>query len=74
MSPRVRERHRMSVLLHLVLGLVIAILLAQLWLFTVTIEATDGSEASVTTVIAALICSLAGSATIWLLIRRVASQ
>ena len=56
MSPRVRLRQRMSVVLHMVMAFVIMILLAQLWLFTVTLEAMETGEASTNVVIAALVC------------------
>ena len=49
--------------------LVVMILLAQLWLFTVTLDAMETRGASPQTAIAALICSFMGCAAIWALIR-----
>ena len=69
MSPKIRMRNRAKVLLHMVMAFVIAILFAQLWLFTVTLEAMENREASAQIVIAALICSLLGLVTAWSLIR-----
>ena len=69
MSPRVRLRQRMSVVLHMVMAFVIMILLAQLWLFSVTLEAMESGEISTNVVIAALVCSLVACAAVWALIR-----
>ena len=62
-------RNRLKVVLHLVMAFVIMILLAQLWLFTVTLEAMANNQVSAQVAIAALICSLLGSAAVWTLIR-----
>ncbi|MBI4474026.1 MAG: hypothetical protein HY646_15260 [Acidobacteria bacterium] len=62
-------RNRLKVVLHLVMAFVIMILLAQLWLFTVTLEAMENNQVSTQVAIAALICSLLGSAAVWTLIR-----
>ena len=63
MSPKVRLRQRMRVVLNMVTAFVVMILLAQLWLFTVALDAAPKIAA------AALICSLAGLAAIFVLIR-----
>ena len=69
MSPKVTLRRRISVVLHMVMAFVIIILLAQLWLFTVTLEAMESGEASMNVPIAALSCSLLGCGAVWALIR-----
>jgi|307.fasta_scaffold852722_1 hypothetical protein len=69
MTSKIRLRQRMQVVLHMVMAFVVAILLAQLWLFTVTLEAMESHTASVTIVTAALACSTLGCAAIWALIR-----
>jgi hypothetical protein len=52
------------VVLHMVMAFVIAILMTQLWLFTVTLEAMESHTASLSIVSAALAC-----AAVWALIR-----
>ena len=69
MSPQVRVRHRMNVVLQMVMTLISAILLAQLWLFTVTLDAMENHAISMNVAIAAVVCSLLGCAAIWMLIR-----
>ena len=69
MSPKVRLQLRMKVVLNMVMAFVVAILLAQLWLFTVTLDAMESHEASLSIVAATLSCSLLGFAVIWALIR-----
>jgi len=69
MSPRVRLRHRMSVVLHMVMAFIITLLLGQLWLFTVTIEAIGDRGLSATTATVAVSCSLLACSAIWALIR-----
>lgn len=56
MSPKVRLRQRARVVLHMVMGFVIMILFAQLWLFTVTLDAMENPDASMTILIVALVC------------------
>jgi hypothetical protein len=68
MTAKTRLRRRASVVLHMVMAFVITILLAQLWLFTVTLEAMENRSASTNVGIAALICSLAGCGVVWALI------
>ena len=65
MSPRIRLRQRVRVVLQMVMGFVIMILLAQLWLFTVTLDAMENRHASMTVLIVALICSFLGCAAVW---------
>ena len=69
MSPKVRLRQRIRVVLHMVMAFVVVILLAQLWLFTVTLEAIENQEASITVAIVAIICSFLGCVAIWAMIR-----
>jgi hypothetical protein len=68
-SPKVRLRQRMRVVLHMVMGFVIMILFAQLWLFTVTLDAMENQDTSVKVVLVALICSLVGCGAVWALLR-----
>ena len=53
----------MRVILNMVTAFVVMILLAQLWLFTVAVDAAPRIAA------AALVCSLAGLAAVFALIR-----
>ena len=69
MSPRVRVRHRMNVVLQMATALVAAILLGQLWLFTVTLEAMENPAVSMNVAIAAAVCSLVACVSVWVLIR-----
>lgn len=69
MSPQVRVRDRMNVILQMVMALIAAILLAQLWLFTVTLDAMENHAVSMNVAIAAAVCSLVACATVWMLIR-----
>jgi hypothetical protein len=69
MSPTLRLRQRMRVLMHMVIALVIIILLAQLWLFTATLQVMETRGASPEVAIAGLIVSLAACAAVWTLIR-----
>ena len=69
MSPRVLVRHRMNVVLQMVTALIAAILLGQLWLFTVTLEAMENRSVSTNVAIAAAICSLLACGSVWALIR-----
>ena len=68
MSPKIRLRHRLGIVLHMVMAFVIMLLLAQLWLFTVALEAMQSRNVSIQVAVAALICSFIGSAAIWALI------
>ena len=69
MSPQFRVQHRMNVVLQMVLTLIAAILLAQLWLFTVTLDAMENHAVSMNVAIAAAVCSLVACASVWMLIR-----
>jgi hypothetical protein len=53
----------------MVMGFVIMILFAQLWLFTVTLDAMENQDTSVKVVLVALICSLVGCGAVWALLR-----
>jgi len=63
MSPKVRLNQRMRVILNMVTAFVVMILLTQLWLFTVAVDAAPNIAAT------ALLCSLAGLAAVFALIR-----
>jgi hypothetical protein len=69
MSPRVQVRNRMNVVLQMVTAIIAAILLAQLWLFTVTLDAMENHAVSMNVAVAAVVCSLLACASIWMLIR-----
>jgi formate/nitrite transporter FocA (FNT family) len=69
MSPRVQVRNRMNVVLQMVMAIIAAILLAQLWLFTVTLDAMENHAVSMNVAIAAVVCSVLACAAIWMLIR-----
>jgi len=69
MSPRGGLRRRINVVLHLVMTLVIVILLGQLWLFTVMLDAMENVHASDNIALAALICSFVACGAVWTLIR-----
>src|SRR5207249_1906705 len=68
MSAAGRLRHRMSVALHMVVAFIITILLGQLWLFSVALEAVEDGAVSSTIAVAAL-CSLLACIAIWALIQ-----
>ena len=69
MSPKARLRQRFNVVLHMVMAFVVMILLAQLWLFTVTLDAMETRGAAPQVAVAALVCSFMGCAAVWALIR-----
>jgi hypothetical protein len=69
MSPQIRVRHRMNVVLQMVMTLIAALLLAQLWLFTVTLDAMENHAVSMNVAVAAVVCSLIACSSTWLLIR-----
>ena len=69
MSPKVQLRLRMKVVLHMVMAFVVAILLAQLWLFSIALEAMESRDASLSIVAVTLACSLLACVAIWSLIR-----
>jgi hypothetical protein len=59
----------MRIVMQMVMAFVIMILLAQLWLFTATLDAMENKSASPQIVIAALVCSFTASGAVWSLIR-----
>jgi hypothetical protein len=59
----------MNVVLQMVTAIIASILLAQLWLFTVTLDAMENHAVSMNVAIAAVVCSLLACAAIWILIR-----
>jgi len=67
--PESRLRHRVRIVLHMVMAFVIMLLLTQLWLFTVMLEAMESGTASPQVAIAALVCSLIACTAVWALIR-----
>jgi hypothetical protein len=69
MNLMVRVRHKLNVVLQMVTALIVAILLGQLWLFTVTLEAMENGAVPITVATAAAACSVLGCASIWMLIR-----
>ena len=69
MSAKVRVRHRLNVVLQMVMALITAILLGQLWLFTISLEAMDNRAVSPKVAGAAAVCSLVACGSIWILIR-----
>ena len=69
MSPEVHRRNRLNVVLQMVTALITAILLGQLWLFTVTLDAMENPSASMTIAVAAALCSLVACSAVWVLIR-----
>lgn len=69
MSPIVQRRNRMNVVLQMVMALITAILLGQLWLFTVTLDAMENPTVAMHVAIAAAVCSLIACAVVWVLIR-----
>lgn len=69
MSPRVRVRHRLNVVLQMVTALITSILLGQLWLFTITLDAMENGAVPTAVAGAAAACSLLACGSIWVLIR-----
>ena len=63
------QRHRMNVVLQMVTALITAVLLGQLWLFTVTLDVMENPAVSIRVAIAAAVCSLVGCGAVWVLIR-----
>jgi uncharacterized protein DUF6755 len=62
-------RHRLNVLLQMVTALITAILLGQLWLFTVTLETMENGSTPARVAETAAVCSLLACGSIWMLIR-----
>ena len=69
MSPATQRRNRMNVVLQMVTALITAILLGQLWLFTVTLEVMENPATSIGVAVAAVLCSLVACGGVWVLIR-----
>jgi hypothetical protein len=69
MNVAIHQRHRMNVLLQMVTALITAILLVQLWLFTVTLDAMENSAASMSVAFTTVIVSLLACGAVWILIR-----
>ena len=69
MSPGIQRRNRMNVVLQMVTALIAAILLGQLWLFTVALDAMESPSASMSVATAATICSVVACGAVWVLIR-----
>jgi hypothetical protein len=69
MSPRMRVRHRLNVVLQMVTVLIAAILLGQLWLFTITLDAMENGTVPSRVAGAAVACSILACGSIWILIR-----
>jgi hypothetical protein len=64
-----RVRDRMNVVLQMVMALVTAILLTQLWLFTIALDAMENHAVSMRVAVVAALCSLVACVAIWMLIR-----
>ena len=69
MSPTVRLQRRIGVVLHMVMAFIILILLAQLWVFTVTLDAMESREAPIQVAVVGLVFSFLGCGAVWALIR-----
>jgi len=69
MRSNTQRQHRMNVVLQMVMALVTAILLGQLWLFTVTLDVMENPAVSIRVAIAATVCSLLACGSVWILIR-----
>ena len=69
MSPSHHKQRKMNVLLQMVMALITAILLGQLWLFTVTLDTMESPSSSLSIAIVAAACSLLACASVWMLIR-----
>lgn len=69
MSPSTQLRGRLRVVLNMTMVFTVVILLAQLWLFTVVLEAMENAEAPDSVAVAALVVSFLGTVAVWTLIR-----
>lgn len=69
MSPVAQTRKRMNVVLQMVTALITAILLGQLWLFSVTLDVMESPSVSMSVAVAAAVCSLLACGSVWFLIR-----
>ena len=68
MRSNIRQQ-RMDVVLQMVTALITAILLGQLWLFTVTLDVMENPAVSTGVAVAAAACSLLACGSVWVLIR-----
>jgi len=69
MSPQPRIRARLNVILQMTTALITAVLLGQLWLFTVTLDAMENPATPLQVVIVTAICSVVACGAVWMLIR-----
>jgi hypothetical protein len=69
MSPKTHRQQRLNVLLQMVTAFITVILLGQLWLFTVALDAMESAAVSTTVAMAAAVCSLLACGAVWVLIR-----
>jgi cytochrome bd-type quinol oxidase subunit 2 len=59
----------MNVVLQMVTALITAILLGQLWLFTITLDTMENPAASMSVAVASVVCSVLACGSVWVLIR-----
>jgi cytochrome bd-type quinol oxidase subunit 2 len=69
MNSSIQRRRRMNVVLQMVTALITAILLGQLWLFTITLDTMENPAASMSVAVATVVCSVLGCGSVWVLIR-----
>jgi len=69
MSLGMRVRDRMNVILQMVTTLIAAILLGQLWLFSIALDAMENRTVSMRVAIVAASISMLACIAIWMLIR-----
>jgi hypothetical protein len=69
MTPGIHQRRRMNVVLQMVTALTTAILLGQLWLFTVTLDAMENPGASLSVAVTGATFSFLACGAVWILIR-----
>ena len=69
MNRKIPLQRRAGVVLHMVSAFILMILVGQLWLFTVTLDAIEVQSASTPAVIVAPLLSLLACGAIWVLIR-----
>jgi hypothetical protein len=69
MNAKARIRDRMNVALQMIMAFIAAILLVQLWLFTVALDAMENGSVPLTVSAATILCSLVACVATWMLIR-----
>ena len=69
MSPKTQLRRRLRVILNMTMVFTVVILLAQLWLFTVVLEAMASADAPDSVAAVALVVSFLATVAVWTLIR-----